>query len=254
MTNRCNSRCQTCIRTFELLEPLRHLTLAELQAIVDQFPGLERVVLHGIGEPLLVAELPAMIRAGAGHVVNIASAAGFVSAPGMAAYNASKAAADMAVRAYFETFGLPVTISNCSNNYGPYQYPEKLIPVVILNALAGKPLPIYGTGGNVRDWLFVEDHCRAIWHVLQHGKPGEMFISMAKEGSVVSGLMDSFATSVSIMLQYGVPLKVLINKFCHARFKRRDLIGLRVARGAQRKDREADPGRKHDQAGQQKAR
>ena len=77
-------------------------------------------------------------------------------------YSASKASADHMVRAWHETYGLPVIVTNCSNNYGPYQYPEKLIPLMILNALEGKPLPIYGTGGNVRDWLFVEDHCRAI--------------------------------------------------------------------------------------------
>jgi len=80
-------------------------------------------------------------------------------------YSASKAAADHLVRAYFETYGLPGVITNCSNNYGPYHFPEKLIPLVILNALDGKPLPIYGDGGNVRDWLYVEDHCR-------RGSPG----------------------------------------------------------------------------------
>ena len=90
-------------------------------------------------------------------------------------YSASKAASDHLVQAWHHTYGLPTLTTNCSNNYGPYQYPEKLIPLMILNALAGKPLPIYGTGGNVRDWLFVEDHCRAIWHVVQHGKPGEMY-------------------------------------------------------------------------------
>ena len=90
-------------------------------------------------------------------------------------YSASKAASDHLVQAWHHTYGLPTLTTNCSNNYGPYQYPEKLIPLMILNALAGKPLPIYGTGGNVRDWLFVEDHCRAIWHVVKHGKPGEMY-------------------------------------------------------------------------------
>ena len=82
-------------------------------------------------------------------------------------YAASKAAADHLVRAYHETYGLPVLITNCSNNYGPYQYPEKLIPLMILNALEGKPLPIYGDGGNVRDWLYVEDHCEGILLVLR---------------------------------------------------------------------------------------
>lgn len=90
-------------------------------------------------------------------------------------YSASKAASDHLVRAYGHTFGLPVTISNCSNNYGPYQFPEKLMPLMILNALAGKPLPVYGDGLNIRDWLFVEDHCRAVWHILKNGRPGETY-------------------------------------------------------------------------------
>ena len=87
-------------------------------------------------------------------------------------YAASKAAADHLVRAYHETYGLPALMTNCSNNYGPYQYPEKLIPLMILNALEGRPLPIYGDGGNVRDWLYVEDHCDGILLVLQRGQPG----------------------------------------------------------------------------------
>jgi len=90
-------------------------------------------------------------------------------------YSASKAASDHLVRAYGRTYGLPYTITNCSNNYGPYQFPEKLIPLMILNALEGKPLPIYGDGGQIRDWLFVEDHCEAIWMVLQKGVPGETY-------------------------------------------------------------------------------
>lgn len=90
-------------------------------------------------------------------------------------YSASKAASDHLVRAWHHTYGLPVLTTNCSNNYGPYQFPEKLIPLMILNAVAGKPLPIYGDGGNVRDWLYVGDHCRAIWRVLEAGKPGEVY-------------------------------------------------------------------------------
>ena len=90
-------------------------------------------------------------------------------------YAASKAAADHFVRAYFHTFGLPTLTTNCSNNYGPYQFPEKLIPLMILNALAGKPLPVYGDGRQVRDWLYVEDHCRAIRAVLTGGTPGEVY-------------------------------------------------------------------------------
>src|SRR5512140_3058437 len=87
-------------------------------------------------------------------------------------YAASKAAADHLVRAWHETYGLPTLLTNCSNNYGPYQFPEKLIPLMILNALEGKPLPIYGDGGNVRDWLYVDDHCRGILFVLRKGAPG----------------------------------------------------------------------------------
>jgi dTDP-glucose 4,6-dehydratase len=90
-------------------------------------------------------------------------------------YSASKAAADHLVRAYHHTYGLPVLITNCSNNYGPFQFPEKLIPLVIANALAGKPLPIYGDGMNVRDWLYVSDHCAAIRTVLARGKVGETY-------------------------------------------------------------------------------
>ena len=90
-------------------------------------------------------------------------------------YSASKAASDHLVRAYFHTYNLPVTITNCSNNYGPYQFPEKLIPLMILNALQGKPLPIYGDGLQVRDWLYVEDHCEAIYKVVTKGKIGETY-------------------------------------------------------------------------------
>jgi dTDP-glucose 4,6-dehydratase len=90
-------------------------------------------------------------------------------------YAASKASSDHLVRAYSHTYELPVTITNCSNNYGPYQFPEKLIPLMILNGLAGLPLPVYGDGAQIRDWLYVEDHCAAIWEVLQRGTPGEMY-------------------------------------------------------------------------------
>jgi dTDP-glucose 4,6-dehydratase len=90
-------------------------------------------------------------------------------------YSASKAASDHLVRAWHHTYGLPVLTTNCSNNYGPYHFPEKLIPLVLLNALAGKPLPIYGDGQQVRDWLYVEDHCRAITRVLEAGKVGETY-------------------------------------------------------------------------------
>lgn len=90
-------------------------------------------------------------------------------------YSASKAGSDHFVRAYHHTYGLPTLITNCSNNYGPYQFPEKVIPLMILNALSGRPLPVYGDGSNVRDWIYVEDHCRAIRLVLEQGTPGETY-------------------------------------------------------------------------------
>lgn len=90
-------------------------------------------------------------------------------------YSSSKASADLLVMSYYRTYGLPVTISRCSNNYGPYHFPEKLIPLMIANALADKPLPVYGNGENVRDWLYVEDHCRAIDLIIHNGKVGEVY-------------------------------------------------------------------------------
>ncbi|MEE8431270.1 MAG: dTDP-glucose 4,6-dehydratase [Candidatus Desulfatibia sp.] len=90
-------------------------------------------------------------------------------------YSASKASADHLMRAYYKTYGLPMTISNCSNNYGPYQVPDKLIPLMILNGFEGKSLPLYGDGRNVRDWLYVADHCKAVWTIMKHGKTGEIY-------------------------------------------------------------------------------
>jgi dTDP-glucose 4,6-dehydratase len=90
-------------------------------------------------------------------------------------YSASKAASDHLVVAYHRTYGIPVTISNCSNNYGPYQFPEKLIPLMIINALEGKRLPVYGDGQNIRDWLYVKDHCTAIWEIMRRGDHGETY-------------------------------------------------------------------------------
>jgi dTDP-glucose 4,6-dehydratase len=90
-------------------------------------------------------------------------------------YAASKASSDHLVRAYHHTYGLPVTISNCTNNYGPRQFPEKLIPLIILNCIQGKPLPVYGDGQQIRDWLYVDDHCRAILEIIQNGKDGETY-------------------------------------------------------------------------------
>lgn len=90
-------------------------------------------------------------------------------------YSASKASSDHLVRAYHKTYDLPMTISNCSNNYGPYQFPEKLVPLIILNAMEGKSLPVYGDGGNVRDWLYVRDHCTAVWKIIKQGINGETY-------------------------------------------------------------------------------
>lgn len=90
-------------------------------------------------------------------------------------YSSSKAGADLLVQAYYRTYGLPVTISRCSNNYGPYHFPEKLIPLMIINCLNNKPLPVYGAGLNIRDWLYVEDHCRAIDLIIHNGRVGEVF-------------------------------------------------------------------------------
>ena len=90
-------------------------------------------------------------------------------------YAASKAASDLVVRSYHETYGMDVIITRCSNNYGPYQFPEKLIPLMIVNALEDKPLPVYGDGSNIRDWIFVEDHCEALTALIQHGNPGEVY-------------------------------------------------------------------------------
>lgn len=90
-------------------------------------------------------------------------------------YSAAKASSDHLVRAYGKTYGLPATISNCSNNYGPYQFPEKLIPLIIMNAKEGSQLPVYGDGKNIRDWLYVEDHCEAIWTIMKLGKRGETY-------------------------------------------------------------------------------
>jgi dTDP-glucose 4,6-dehydratase len=113
-------------------------------------------------------------------------------------YSASKAASDHFVRAYTHTYGLSTTLSNCSNNYGPYQFPEKLIPLMILNLLAGKSLPVYGDGLNVRDWLYVDDHAEAIWSIVRSGRAGETY-NVGGEGErtnleIIGLLMASVAT------------------------------------------------------------
>ncbi len=109
-------------------------------------------------------------------------------------YSASKASSDHLVRAYANTYKLPVTLSNCSNNYGPYQYPEKLIPLIIHQAIEGEALPVYGDGANIRDWLYVKDHCSAIWKILSNGRSGETYNiggnSEMKNIEVVRGICD----------------------------------------------------------------
>ncbi len=128
-------------------------------------------------------------------------------------YSASKASSDHLVRSYFHTYGLPVLLTNCSNNYGPYQFPEKLIPLVLNNALQGKPLPVYGDGGNVRDWLYVRDHCEAIVRVLEQGRIGESYNigghNEKKNLEVVELLCDMLDVKVGLPAN-GQPRKGLI--------------------------------------------
>ena len=107
-------------------------------------------------------------------------------------YSASKAGSDHLVMSYHHTYGLPVTLSNCSNNYGPYQFPEKLIPLMILNMLDGKPLPVYGDGGNVRDWLYVGDHSTAVWKIMMEGRVGETYNMEEGPSGRISALSVSF--------------------------------------------------------------
>jgi dTDP-glucose 4,6-dehydratase len=124
-------------------------------------------------------------------------------------YSASKASSDHLVRAYHRTYGLPTKITNCSNNYGPYQFPEKLIPLMILNAIEGKPLPVYGKGENVRDWLYVDDHCEAIWTVIQKGKVGETYNIGGR--SEKKNLDVVHAICALVASETGVPAKKLLD-------------------------------------------
>jgi dTDP-glucose 4,6-dehydratase len=125
-------------------------------------------------------------------------------------YSASKASSDHLVRAYFHTYGLPVLTTNCSNNYGPYQFPEKLIPLMILNALNAKPLPIYGDGLNVRDWLYVGDHCAAISLVLAKGKPGEVYNVGGESEKTNIEVVQSICTVMDELHHAGAPHASLI--------------------------------------------
>ena len=146
------------VGTFELLEAARayYAELAEAERAAFRFLHISTDEVYGSlgAEGLFTEETP--------------------YAPN-SPYSASKAAADHLVRAYFHTYGLPTLVTNCSNNYGPLQFPEKLIPLMILNAIEGKNLPIYGNGSNVRDWLHVEDHCQGLRLALEKGRPGEKY-------------------------------------------------------------------------------
>jgi dTDP-glucose 4,6-dehydratase len=145
--------------TFTLLEAARQLW------IVDKALPLESVHFHHVSTDEVFGSLEP------GELAFSETTPYAPNSP----YAASKAASDHLVRVYDHTYGLPVTITNCSNNYGPFQFPEKLIPLMILNALDGRPLPIYGDGQQIRDWLYVGDHCEAIWNVIQTGALGETY-------------------------------------------------------------------------------
>jgi len=153
------------VATFELLEAVRHYFASLDSRAQDTFRFLQVSTdeVYGSAAPL------------------VAFAESSPYAPN-SPYAASKAAADHFARAYSETYGLPILITNSSNNYGPFQFPEKLIPLALLNALEGKPLPIYGDGRHVRDWLYVQDHCEALWLVLERGRPGERYNIGAMDG------------------------------------------------------------------------
>lgn len=125
-------------------------------------------------------------------------------------YSASKAASDHLVRAWHETYGLPVVLSNCSNNYGPFHFPEKLIPVVILNALAGQPIPVYGRGRNVRDWLFVEDHATALLAVVTRGREGESYNIGGNAEATNISIVERICTLMDEMHPEGAPHARLI--------------------------------------------
>jgi len=147
--------------------------------VVGAFVLLEAARSYLAGMPRDLAERFRMIHVSTDEVFGSLGPNGFFTEDSpydpSSPYSATKAASDHLAKAWFRTYGLPVIVSNCSNNYGPYQFPEKLIPLMILAALDGKPLPIYGEGVNVRDWLHVEDHARALATILEHGQPGETY-------------------------------------------------------------------------------
>ncbi len=125
-------------------------------------------------------------------------------------YSASKAASDHLAKAWGRTYGLPVVISNCSNNYGPFHFPEKLIPLVVLNALEGKPLPVYGRGDNVRDWLFVEDHARALWTIVSQGRVGETYNVGGRNERTNLGVVETICDVLDDLVPASQPRRELI--------------------------------------------
>jgi dTDP-glucose 4,6-dehydratase len=127
-------------------------------------------------------------------------------------YAASKAAADHLACAWHTTYGIPTIVSNCSNNYGPYHFPEKLIPLAILNGLEGKPIPVYGDGLNIRDWLYVEDHARALYHILTHGKPGEKYNIGADSERTNMAVVRAICASLDRLHPAGAPHDRLITR------------------------------------------
>lgn len=147
------------VGTFTLLEAVRHFWLNE-NAL-----GEQRVHFHHVSTDEVFGTLAPDEPAWTEYIPYMPNSP----------YAASKASSDHLVRSYHHTYGLPVTITNCSNNYGPRQFPEKLIPLIILNAIQGKSLPIYGDGQQIRDWLYVQDHCEAIWKIIRSGKVGETY-------------------------------------------------------------------------------
>ena len=128
-------------------------------------------------------------------------------------YSASKAASDHLVRAYHRTYGLPVKITNCSNNYGPMQFPEKLIPLMIMNAVDRKPLPIYGEGLNVRDWLYVEDHCEAIWRVIENGQVGRTYNIGGNNEKTNIDVVDTLCAIIAVETDTSVDELLSLKKF-----------------------------------------
>ena len=125
-------------------------------------------------------------------------------------YSASKAASDHLARAWFHTYGLPVLVSNCSNNYGPYHFPEKLIPLTILNAMSGQPLPVYGRGDNIRDWLYVEDHARALALMVQRGRPGESYNVGGRNERTNLGVVQAICDKLDALKPASTPRRELI--------------------------------------------